>query len=81
MLKIRLARYGRKKMAYYKIVVANSLAPRDGSFIEVIGNYNPLLSKENSDRYNVKMERFNHWIKNGAQPTDRVKYIVSKCSA
>jgi small subunit ribosomal protein S16 len=81
MLKIRLARFGRKKKPYYKIVVANDLAPRDGKFKEVIGNYSPLLNKEDTNRYNVNKERFDYWIKAGAQPTDRVKFIVNKCSA
>ncbi|MDX3882841.1 MAG: 30S ribosomal protein S16 [Sphingomonas sp.] len=69
---IRLARGGAKKRPYYRIVVANSRAPRDGAFIEKIGTYNPLLSKDDPARVTVNVERAKHWLAVGAQPTDRV---------
>ncbi|SNS09613.1 SSU ribosomal protein S16P [Sphingomonas laterariae] len=69
---IRLARGGAKKRPYYRIVVANSRAPRDGAFIEKIGTYNPLLSKEDPARVTLNVERAKHWLSVGAQPTDRV---------
>jgi small subunit ribosomal protein S16 len=69
---IRLSRGGAKKRPYYRIVVANSRAPRDGSFIEKIGSYNPLLSKEDANRVILDVERAKHWLSVGAQPTDRV---------
>lgn len=71
-LKIRLARGGSKKRPYYRIVVADVRAPRDGRFIEKVGSYNPLLSKDSDERVVLKTERIEHWIKQGAQPTDRV---------
>ena len=69
---IRLARGGAKKRPYYRIVVANSRSPRDGSFIEKIGTYNPLLGKDDAKRIVLDAERAKHWLSVGAQPTDRV---------
>jgi small subunit ribosomal protein S16 len=71
-LKIRLARAGAKKRPYYRIVVAEATAPRDGRFIEKIGTFNPVLPKERSERVRLDQERVQHWLKAGAQPTDRV---------
>ena len=71
-LKIRLARGGSKKRPYYRIVVADVNAPRDGRFIEKIGTYNPLLPKDSADRVNLDVDRTKHWISVGAKPTDRV---------
>jgi small subunit ribosomal protein S16 len=69
---IRLSRGGAKKRPYYRIVVANSRAPRDGAFIEKIGTYNPLLAKDDAKRVVLDTERAKHWLSVGAQPTDRV---------
>ena len=69
---IRLARGGNKKRPYYRIVVANSRAPRDGAFIEKVGTYNPLLAKDNPARVTLVTDRVKHWLAVGAQPTDRV---------
>jgi len=69
---IRLARGGAKKRPYYRIVVANSRATRDGKFIEKIGSYNPLLAKDDASRVIIDVERAKHWVSVGAQPTDRV---------
>ena len=69
---IRLSRGGAKKRPYYRIVVANSRAPRDGSFIEKIGTYNPLLAKDDAKRVVLDVERAKYWVGVGAQPTDRV---------
>ncbi len=69
---IRLSRGGAKKRPYYRIVVANSRSPRDGSFIEKIGTYNPLLGKDDEKRVVLDAERAKHWLSVGAQPTDRV---------
>ena len=69
---IRLARGGSKKRPYYRIVVADSRAPRDGRFIEKVGTYNPLLAKDSPDRVKLLNERISHWLSVGAQPSDRV---------
>ncbi|URD61367.1 30S ribosomal protein S16 [Sphingomonas sp. KRR8] len=71
-LSIRLARGGAKKRPYYRIVVADSRSPRDGRFIEKLGTYNPLLAKDSPERVKLDAERVSHWLKVGAQPSDRV---------
>ncbi len=71
-LSMRLSRGGSKKRPYYKIVVADARAPRDGKFIERIGSYNPLLAKDDALRIVFDTERAKHWIAAGAQPSDRV---------
>ena len=71
-LAIRLARGGAKKRPYYRIVVADGRAPRDGRFIEKVGTYNPLLAKDSPERVKLDAERISHWLSVGAQPSDRV---------
>lgn len=71
-LKIRLARGGSKKRPYYHVVVADVRSPRDGRFIEKLGSWNPMLAKDNAERIQLNAERIQHWLDNGAQPTDRV---------
>ena len=71
-LKIRLSRGGAKKRPYYRIVVAEATAPRDGRFIEKVGSYNPLLPKDHAERITLLEDRVKHWLSVGAQPTDRV---------
>ena len=75
---IRLSRGGAKKRPYYRIVVADARSPRDGSFIEKIGTYNPLLGKDDEKRVVLDAERAKHWIQNGAQPTDRVARFLDQ---
>jgi small subunit ribosomal protein S16 len=74
MVKIRLARRGRKKLAMFDVVVADARAPRDGRFIEKIGTYNPLTNRATID---LKDDRAFHWVMNGAQPSDTVKAMLS----
>ncbi|MCA1368910.1 30S ribosomal protein S16 [Bradyrhizobium sp. BRP14] len=71
-LKIRLARGGSKKRPYYQIVVADARSPRDGRFLEKLGSWNPMLAKDDAKRVELDAERVQHWIAQGAQPTDRV---------
>ena len=79
MLKIRLARGGAKKRPYYRIVIAEATAPRDGRFIERIGSWNPILPKDSPDRIVLDEERARHWLSVGAQPTDRVlRFLAEK---
>lgn len=69
---IRLSRGGSKKRPYYRIVVADARAPRDGAFIEKVGTYNPMLAKDDANRVTLNSDRLKHWLSVGAQPTDRV---------
>src|SRR5512133_2588643 len=73
-VKIRLARKGRKKQAYYHVVVADSRSPRDGRFIEKIGIYNPITDPATID---INFEKALGWLQNGAQPTDTCRAILS----
>ena len=75
MVKIRLKRQGAKKAPYYRIVVADSRAPRDGSNIEEIGTYDPLADPV---AVKIDMERAKYWLANGAQPTDTVRGLLKK---
>lgn len=77
MLKIRLARFGRKKRPYYKIVVANSASPRDGKFLEQVGTYDPLLPKDDPRRVRLDTDRVRYWSSVGAKPTERVAKFVT----
>jgi small subunit ribosomal protein S16 len=77
-LKIRLARGGAKKRPFYRIVIAEATAPRDGRFIERIGSYNPILAKDNPERIVLDEERVKHWLSVGAQPTDRVHRFLDE---
>lgn len=74
-VKIRLNRMGAKKNPFYRIVVADSRAPRDGRFIEVLGNYDP---SQNPAVVNVDEEKVLDWMDKGAQLTDTVKNLFSK---
>ena len=74
MVKIRLARRGRKKLAMYDVVVADARAPRDGRFIEKIGTYNPLTVPATIE---LSDEKAFKWLMNGAQPSDTVKAVLS----
>lgn len=78
MVKIRLRRMGAKKTPFYRIIVADSRAPRNGAFIEEIGYYNPLV---NPVELNVNNEKAVQWIKNGAQPSDTVRALLKKSGA
>ncbi len=74
-VKIRLRRTGRKKQPTYRIVIADSRSPRDGKFIEVIGQYNP---RQGDQAVNLETERVNYWLDSGAQPTDTVRSLLRR---
>ncbi|OCN05015.1 30S ribosomal protein S16 [Erysipelotrichaceae bacterium MTC7] len=74
-VKLRLKRMGKKGYAYYRIVAADSRSPRDGRIIEAIGTYNPNLDPA---QITLDEEKAMNWIKNGAQPSDTVRTILSK---
>ena len=78
MLKIRLRRMGAKKAPFYRIVVADSRAPRNGAFVEEIGYFNPIAEPV---ALKVDNEKAAQWIKNGAQPTDTVRVLLKKTGA
>lgn len=74
-VKLRLLRMGAKKAPFYRIVAADSRAPRDGRFIELLGTYDP---RTNPAKVTIKEEEVLKWLSNGAQPSDTVKNLLSK---
>jgi small subunit ribosomal protein S16 len=78
LLKIRLSRVGKKKRPAYRIVVADSRAPRDGANIEIIGHYNPLTEPPTIV---INEERATHWLEHGAQPSEAVAKLLARESA
>ena len=75
MVKIRLRRVGRKNAPFYRILVADSQSPRDGKFIEIIGQYAP---RKSEGSLNVDEARANYWLDQGAQPTDTVRSLLRR---
>ena len=74
-VKIRLRRVGRKKSPMYRIVVADSKSPRDGKFLEIIGQYNP---RQGESAVNLQVDRANYWMDHGAQPSDTVRSLLRR---
>jgi small subunit ribosomal protein S16 len=77
MIKIRLQRHGARHAPFYRMVVAPSTSRRDGRFIEVLGTYNP-QAHARSEELKLKMERVDHWLQVGAQPTDTAKSLIKQ---
>ncbi|MFZ0601498.1 MAG: 30S ribosomal protein S16 [Roseiarcus sp.] len=75
-LKIRLSRGGAKKRPFYRIVVADARAPRDGRFVERLGTFDPMKAKDDAGRVVLDQEKAKSWIAKGAQPTDRVLRLL-----
>ena len=76
-VRIRLSRGGSKKRPFYKVVVADQRAPRDGSFIEKLGTFNPLLPKDHAERLVLDVEKVKAWLAKGAQPTERMQKMLA----
>jgi len=78
MLVIRLRRTGSKKRPFFRVVVTESRTARDSSFVEMLGFYNPRTTPET---LNVKRDRLDYWLKNGAQPSDTIRTLVARMPA
>lgn len=74
MVKIRLTRMGSHKRPFYRLIVADSRARRDGPFIEILGTYNPKRDSETK----INVERAKYWLEQGAQPTEIAKKLLQK---
>jgi small subunit ribosomal protein S16 len=74
-VKIRLSRHGRKKQPFYRIVVQDSEAPRDGKFLEIVGTYNPMNEPNDVE---IKLDKVQYWLDKGAKPSDTVKSLLLK---
>jgi len=77
LLRIRLTRMGAKKKPFYRVVVTEQKQARDGSFVEIVGHYNP---GTNPPSVELKMDRVRHWIEHGAQPSETVNSLMKKVS-
>lgn len=77
-LVMRMTRGGRRNLPYYRIVVADKRFPRDGRYLETLGTYNPLLANDDEKRVVLNKERIEHWIAQGAIPSDRVARFMAK---
>jgi small subunit ribosomal protein S16 len=75
-LKIRLSRAGAKKRPFYRIVIADARAPRDGRFVEKVGTFDPMKAKDAADRLVLDQDKAKSWLAKGAQPTDRVLRLL-----
>jgi len=75
MVKIRMARHGTKKKPFYRLVVADSEAPRNGKFVEIVGTYDP---KAKTKKLVLKNERIEYWLKVGARPSEAVFHLLKK---
>ena len=75
MLRIRLSRHGRKKDPHFRVVVAEQHKAREGRFVEIVGYYNPALKPV---RLNLDLDRIEHWVKQGAQPSNTVRVLINK---
>ena len=75
MVKIRLTRLGAHKKPFYRLIVADSRARRDGPFIEILGTYNP---QKGPSETKIDVERAKHWLDQGAQPTETAKKLLQR---
>jgi small subunit ribosomal protein S16 len=77
-LRLRLQRFGRTHSPFYRMVAAHDKAPRDGRFLEVLGTYNPIVNRDGAKEIRLKTDRIKYWISVGAQPSDRVAWVLGK---
>jgi small subunit ribosomal protein S16 len=77
-VRLRLQRFGRTHSPFYRIVAANNKAPRDGKFLEIVGTYNPIANRSGMKEIRLKEDRLKYWVAVGAQPSDRVAWILGK---
>ena len=77
-VRIRLARFGRKHRPFYRIVVADARSPRDGRHLERVGTYDPLPGKDGIKEVRLRADRIRYWMACGAQPTSKVAWLLGK---
>mmetsp|Transcript_2429 Transcript_2429/g.3105 ORF Transcript_2429/g.3105 Transcript_2429/m.3105 type:complete len:107 (-) Transcript_2429:985-1305(-) len=78
LVRIRLARFGQIHRPFYRMVVADSRAPRDGKHLDIVGTFNPIPDKYGSKHIRVKSDRVKYWLSVGAQPSDRAAWLLGK---
>ncbi|GAX21108.1 small subunit ribosomal protein S16 [Fistulifera solaris] len=77
-VRLRLQRFGRTHSPFYRMVAANNEAPRDGKFLDIVGTYNPIANRDGVKEIRLKTDRLKYWLSVGAQPSDRVSWILGK---
>mmetsp|Transcript_1265 Transcript_1265/g.3655 ORF Transcript_1265/g.3655 Transcript_1265/m.3655 type:complete len:107 (-) Transcript_1265:735-1055(-) len=77
-VRLRLQRFGRTHRPFYRMVAANARAPRDGKFLEIVGTYNPIPNRAGMKEIRLKTDRLKYWLGVGAQPSDRVSWLLGK---
>mmetsp|Transcript_33 Transcript_33/g.62 ORF Transcript_33/g.62 Transcript_33/m.62 type:complete len:106 (+) Transcript_33:92-409(+) len=77
-VRLRLQRFGRTHSPFYRMVAADSRSPRDGKFLEIVGTYNPIANKHGIKEIRLKTDRLRYWISVGAQPSNRVAWLLAK---
>ena len=77
-VRLRLQRYGRTHRPFYRMVAAHSKSPRDGRFLEILGTYNPIANSAGAKEIRLKTDRLKYWLSVGAQPSDRVSWLLGK---
>jgi len=77
-VRLRLQRFGQRNCPFYRMVAANSRSPRDGKHLEIVGTYNPIANKQGIKEIRLKTDRLKYWLSVGAQPSDRVAWILGK---
>ncbi|KAK2079675.1 hypothetical protein QBZ16_002070 [Prototheca wickerhamii] len=77
-VRIRLARYGRKAFPFYRIFVADARAPRDGKHLEIVGHYNPLPGQDGNKHLGLNLDRIKYWLSVGAQPSNTVSRLLGQ---
>ncbi|KAK9785436.1 hypothetical protein WJX73_008646 [Symbiochloris irregularis] len=77
-VRLRLARFGRRNLPFYRIFVADSRAPRDGRHIEIVGHYDPIPGKDGNKHISLQVDRIKHWLGVGAQPSDTVARLLGQ---
>jgi small subunit ribosomal protein S16 len=81
MLKIKLAPFGKKHQRHYRLVVTQDRQKLTGHHLEILGHYHPLLSKSDSSRLVIHQAKVDHWLKQGAVPTDRIRRLLARMPA
>eukprot|EP00934_Nitzschia_sp_Nitz4_P002547 Nitzschia sp. Nitz4//scaffold115_size69933//37557//37865//NITZ4_006004-RA/size69933-processed-gene-0.59-mRNA-1//1//CDS//3329533505//2537//frame0 len=77
-VRLRLQRFGRTHRPFYRLVAANARTPRDGKFLEVVGTYNPIANRAGMKEIRLQQDRIQYWLAVGAQPSDRVRWLLGK---
>ncbi|KAK9909564.1 hypothetical protein WJX75_004190 [Coccomyxa subellipsoidea] len=79
-VRLRLARFGRKNLPFYRIFAADSRSPRDGKHIEILGHFDPIPGKDGNKHVGLNIERVQYWLSVGAQPTKTVARILGQAA-